>query len=97
MWTLLIVGSLLLITVIVVPCVVEDRKEQKRQKIWNRLSFEVSARHRLFELIQEDRRHNDAEWLIFRREMLRQNLAAIRRLQDEYEQAGGEFSPDGKY
>lgn len=97
MWTILIVGGLLLITVIVIPCVVEERKERKRRKIFCEWDLEKGARWQMLGLIKEDREQTDAEWIIFRREMLRENLATLRRLQHEYEQAGGEFPPDSKY
>lgn len=97
MWTLLIVGGLLVITVIVIPCVVEDHKERKRQKIFSEWDLEKGARWQMLGLIKEDREQSEAEWLIFRREMLKENLATLRRLQREYEQLGGEFPPDSKY
>lgn len=97
MWALLIVGSLFLITVIAVPCVAEDRKEHKRRKIFSEWDLEKGARWQMLGLIKEDREQTDAEWIIFRREMLRENLATLRRLQREYEQLGGEFPPDSKY
>jgi len=91
MGTLLVIGLLLVITTIGIPCVVEGRKEEKRQKIVAQMSYNIEARKQMLALIAEDRRHNDAEWLIFRREMLRENLKVIRKLQEEYVKSGGEI------
>lgn len=97
MWTLIIVVGLLLITVFAVPSIIEDREERKRRKIFSEWDLEKGARWQMWGLVKEDREQSDAEWIIFRREMLRENLSTLRRLQREYEKLGGEFPPDSKY